>query len=183
MKKFLLVLLLVVIGVGERVLFDLGPNVELVTTVVMLVAAYWGRREAVGVAAAVMVLSDLILGNTNIFLFTWSAFLLEAMVASEVFGRFKRKGLAKVALGTGVGLGSSLFFFWWTNLGVWWLDSWGMYSRDLRGLVTCYVKALPFLKVNIVGTLIFVPLGFGIAEMKNLRLKIRNYLGNFSLNG
>lgn len=156
---------LVLFAFLERVIFDLGPNVELVTMAMLLASFYLGRRWALWVVFLVMVLSDTILGNTNIFLFTWSGFLIPAVVASGVFGRRKNPGGAKrVVLATGVGVGATLFFYSWTNFGVWLLDSWGMYSRDFSGLLLSYINGLPFLRMQMASTLLFVPVGFVVVE-------------------
>src|SRR3989344_4263226 len=73
----------------ERVAFDLGPNFEFVTGAMLLAAAYLGTRYSLTLVLVVMVLSDLTLGNTNIFLFTWSGFLIPALVASKVLTKAK----------------------------------------------------------------------------------------------
>ncbi len=59
-----------------------------------------------------------------------------------------------------VGLGSNIFFFIWTNFGVWLMDSWGIYTKDLSGLIKCYIFGLPFLKNQFVSSLIFIPTGY-----------------------
>ena len=65
--------------------------------------------------------------------------------------------MRRVVWGTGAGIGGSLFFYLWTNFGVWFLDSWGMYSKDLGGLVYCYMNGLPFLKNSLKSSVILVP--------------------------
>jgi hypothetical protein len=42
-------------------------------------------------------------------------------------------------------LGSSLFFWTWTNFGVWLMNDGITYSRNLQGLLACFVAAIPFL--------------------------------------
>lgn len=154
--------LLVMMALAERVVFDLGPNVELVTTAGLLAAAYLGRRQAAGVVLAVMMVSDLILGNSNIFWFTWSGMAIPMVVAGGVF---KRLGINRMASGAIMGVGANLFFYLWTNFGVWALDSWGMYPNNWAGLIQCYVNALPFLKLQLISTLMFVPTAFGVVEV------------------
>lgn len=175
MKRAVFAVLLITIALVERLWFDLGPNIELVTVVMLLAAAYLDYRWSLLVVAGVMGVSDLVLGNTRIFLFTWSAFALAAVGAGSMFSRFRLRSNSLVLFGTGMGVGSSLFFYLWTNFGVWWLDSWGMYADDLSGLVASYINAWPFLKLSLVSTLVFVPLGFGIVE------SVRFLLANKSL--
>src|SRR3989338_2258626 len=143
-SKYLILIALFIVAFSERVIFDLGPNVELVTAALILSSFYIGRRESFWLTFAIMFFSDLIIGNTNIFIFTWSGFLIPALAVSRLLKKTK-PGLKLLSL-TGLGLSSNIFFFFWTNFGVWLLDSWGMYSNDLSGLVRCYINALPFLK-------------------------------------
>ena len=144
----------------ERTVWDLGPNVELVTTA-MILASFLYSKSSIWGTLAVVVLSDLILGNSNIFLFTWTGFLVPALLLSRprLMKRFscspKRRGLNKILF---FGVGSNIFFFFWTNLGVWLLDSWGMYEKSAAGLIHCYINALPFLKNQLVSSLVFIPL-------------------------
>ncbi|OGM32447.1 hypothetical protein A2803_03165 [Candidatus Woesebacteria bacterium RIFCSPHIGHO2_01_FULL_44_21] len=144
----------------ERVAFDLGPNFEFVTGAMLLAAAYLGTRYSLTLVLVVMVLSDLTLGNTNIFLFTWSGFLIPALVASKVLTKAKNK----IISGSFAGIATSLFFYFWTNFGVWALDSWSMYTNDLNGLLKSYEMGLPFLKMNLLSTILLVPAGFVLFE-------------------
>jgi len=162
MKKFLLAFLLIALGVAGRTVFHLAPNVEMVTLASLLAAAYLGRKYALLVPFAIMVITDTLIGNTNIFIFTWSAWL---MIGFSGLILRKKEGVKLVGAATGWGILTSLFFYLFTNFGVWALDSWGMYSRDLVGLINCCLMGLPFLKANLLGNLVFVPVGFSVVEM------------------
>jgi len=105
----------------------------------------------------------LIIGNSNIFIFTWSGFLIPAIFVSKVFARKRIRGVKRATLGTLAGVGSTLFFFLWTNFGVWLLST--MYPKTISGLLLCYVRALPFLRMQTISTLIFVPAGFFLVEI------------------
>lgn len=166
--KLCLFIVLFLAAFLERTVLDLGPNIELVTASMILASYYLGRKHALWLVLAIMVATDLVLGNTSIFLFTWSGFLVPALLASGVFrklkiGKFNLR-LRLFSL-TGTGVAANLFFYLWTNFGVWLLDSWEMYGNDLSGLVRCYINALPFLKNQLISSLIFIPLGFFITEM------------------
>ena len=138
----------------ERTLFDLGPNIELITLALVVSTFYINKKTAFILTLATIALSDIILGNTNIFIFTWTGFLIP-IVFLNVFKKLK----ASVFLGTLTGVSANIFFFIWTNFGVWALDSWGMYPNTLQGLVQSYINGLPFLRYQLISTLIFVPLG------------------------
>lgn len=158
MKKFVYALLLVALGVLGRTVFHLAPNVEVVTLSTLLAATYLGGAYAVFVPLGIMGISDAIIGNSRIYLFTWSAYMLIGL-GGLVLRRFRKKDLKLVGAATLFSIPSSLFFYLWTNFGVWVL---GWYPSTWAGLIQCYVMGLPFLKLNLIGNLIFVPLGFGL---------------------
>lgn len=159
--KLGIVILLIALALGERVLFDLGPNVELLTVTTFLAAVYLGFPYSLLVPLTALLISDFILGNSRIFVFTWSAYLLIGLV-TLILSRWRGHTAKLVFAATTGSFLSSLFFFVWTNFGVW-LQGW--YARDWAGLVRCYYLALPFFRNNLFSNLLFVPLGFGIVEM------------------
>lgn len=145
-------------------MFDLGPNIELVTMSLVLTSFYVGRGESFWLTLTIMMLTDLVIGNTNIFLFTWSGFLIPAIFAK---GFFPKAGVrTKIFRGALAGMASTGFFFVWTNFGVWLLSS--MYPKNALGLVMSYVNALPFLRYQAISTLVFVPLGIALVELAAL---------------
>jgi len=174
MRNFLAFLLLVLIGILGRTVWHVGPNIELVTVGAILAGLYFGRIYAVLTPLLVMVVSDRIIGNTNIYYFTWSAYILMGLGA--YFVRKKYRGLkikGKVLAGAGGAVLASLFFYIWTNFGVWAMDSWGIYSRDFGGLFKCFVMGIPFLRNNLAGNFVFVPmfiLGTEMLKMLAARL-------------
>ena len=149
----------------ERTVFDLGPNYELLTAAMILSSYFINRKSTFLLTLLVIAFSDRIIGNSKIFLFTWTGFLLPALFASPILRYLYTKysilhtKILPLTL-TLTGVSANLFFFIYTNLGVWLLDSWGMYTKDLSGLILCYINGLPFLKNQIVSSLIFIPMGF-----------------------
>lgn len=160
MKKLIFGFLLI-IAILERTVFDLGPNFEFITTALILSAFYLGQKQSLLLIFLVLLVSDSIIGNTNIFIFTWTGFLIPAFFASNIFKKFK---LNKIILGTGLGIGSNIFFYLWTNFGVWLLDSWGMYLKTIQGLLLSYINGIPFLKYQLTSTLLLLPLIFAVFE-------------------
>ncbi|MGD8744131.1 MAG: hypothetical protein PVJ52_00865 [Candidatus Woesebacteria bacterium] len=173
MKKVLLISLFLAAFL-ERTVFDLGPNYELVTTAMILAVHYTGKKEGFLLTLAIVAFTDRIIGNTSIFLFTWSGFLISALFASDVLKKFnKRKNKLQNPITSGsfdpatltiTAFSANILFFLWTNFGVWFLDSWGMYPDNVYGLLLSYINALPFLKNQLVSTLVFVPSGFLVIE-------------------
>jgi len=161
----------------ERVWFDLGPNMELVTLASLLAAFYMDKKMALFLTFGLVVLTDIIIGNSNIFIFTWSGFILP-IFAIEAFKKLK---MNKVFSGLLAGISFNTIFYLWTNFGVWALDSWGMYPNTAFGLLQSYINGLPFLKYQLTSTLFFVPIGFLIYEVvfNNLYSKIKSSLSKF----
>ncbi len=184
-RKILFIGILFLAAFGERVLFDLGPNVELITMAMILASFYFGKKESFWLTFAIIAVSDRIIGNSNIFLFTWTGFLIPAILLPKLFGNWKASATSSLKIGnylrkiislTGTGLLANLFFYTHTNLGVWLLSN--MYPKTAAGLVMSYVNALPFFRYQLTGTLIFVPLGFTLTEiaiylLKNYQVRVR----------
>ena len=179
-SQALLIVSIFLLALVERVWFDLGPNIELITLATILSAFYLNKKSAFLLTLGIMALSDLLIGNSNIFLFTWSGFILPILAINT----FKNLQVNKILSGTLAGISSNLFFFFWTNFGVWALDSWGMYPNTAFGLMSSFINGLPFLKYSLTSTLFFVPLGFLIYEITFNSLptfsKIKSALSRFS---
>jgi hypothetical protein len=164
--SYMLLATLFLIAFLTRTVWHLGPNIEFVTTAMLLSAAYLGKRQSLWLTLTIMVSTDLILGNSNIFLFTWSGFLIPAFLLPILFKNLKlitKNFQWKILSLTGTGLLANLFFFVHTNFGVWLLGS--MYPKTASGLLMSYVNALPFLRYQTAGTLLFVPVGFVLTEV------------------
>lgn len=162
LKKLIFASFLIALGIFFRTFWHLAPNVEYVTAASLLAGAYLGKKYALLVPFTIMVLSDTLIGNSNIFVFTWSGYLLIGLM-----GQMGLMGKSNLKRATAAGVLASLFFFVWTNFGVWLMDSWGMYPRTIGGLMESYVMGLPFLKLNLLGNLFFVPVSFGVVEFLN----------------
>ena len=174
MKKSILIIFFL-LAFLERTLYDLGPNIELVTTAMILSSFFYGKKETLFLVFLIMLFSDIVIGNTNIFLFTWTGFLIPVLFSQKIINKFScllkpsvKKASSPLSLAA-TGLSANLFFFFWTNFGVWLIS--GMYSKTLTGLLMSYINALPFLRYQAISTLIFVPSGF-------LLIKAVFYLAN-----
>ncbi len=82
------------------------------------------------------------------------ATLAAVVVLGRVLARSRRTWSVAVASVT-----SSLLFYLVTNFAVW---AWGtLYPHDAAGLAVCYLAALPFLGLSVLGDLTFSALLFG----------------------
>lgn len=166
-KKIVFVIIISVAAIIERLWFDLGPNIELITGVTILSTLILGKRGGFFVPLLILAITDTFLGNTGIMLFTWSAFVLEALAIPPLIKKIKfneRKKIKKLIFPSALGAGASLWFYLWTNFGVWFLNSWKMYPKTLNGLISCYFAGLPFLKLNLVSNVLLLPLFFVFKE-------------------
>lgn len=161
-KNILFVVLLITFGVLTRTIFHVGPNIEFVTSI-GLISGYLfkEKRLALLVPLLIMLVSDSIIGNTKIFLFTWSAFLIPSLLGLLIT-KFKvdlkvKLGWFKLAFLTLNGSAiSTMIFFIWTNFGHWLTTT--MYSKDINGLTQSYINAIPFLRNQLAGNLLFAPM-------------------------
>lgn len=172
-NNLIFILVLIFLGVSSRTLFHLGPNVEYVTAASLLSGYYLGKKWGTVVPVAIMVISDWIIGTTSIFIFTWSAYVIFGLA-----GYFFRKiniEKYKIFRIFALSISAGLFFYFWTNFGVWFLDPWGMYSKTFEGLVNCYILGLPFLKYNLIGNIVFVPVSFYLADFLTNLSKYPSY--------
>lgn len=153
-KKIVIAILISLLGASLRIFLNEKvsiPNFEAVTSISLLAGSFLGGIFGAITSLSMIFLSDIYLGNTQIYFFTWSAFLLIGILGSLIKNNSKHYVL-KVS---GLGLGSVLFFYLWTNFG-WWLIS-GTYEMSFLGLIRCYVAGLAFLRNQMISVLVFVP--------------------------
>ncbi len=97
-----------------------------------------------------MIITDLVIGNNWILLFTWSGFAILGL-----FGYFlkRKKSLTvrHIPRILGVGIAGILIYDIWTNFGTF-LGGW--YSHTWEGFVLCYTNALPFMFWHLLSTTI-----------------------------
>ncbi|OGG22171.1 hypothetical protein A3D03_02625 [Candidatus Gottesmanbacteria bacterium RIFCSPHIGHO2_02_FULL_40_13] len=160
-KNLFTAILLIVLGVASRTIWHVWPNVELVTSIALISSSFLSRKWTLFVIISVMAISDMLIGNTNIFIFTWSGFLIIGNLGYLSHLSNLRRG-ERILQATGLGVAASLWFYLWTNFGVWLLDSFGMYPRSLQGLLDAYIYAIPFFKYNLYGNLVLVPVSFTV---------------------
>jgi hypothetical protein len=151
----MLALILVIAGCLLRFVPH-APNFTPVAAIALLSGAYMSRRRALTVALLVMMISDLFIGTHNVMLFTWAGFAVIALLGSSIKTRFSWLGLISTSLV------SSITFYLISNFGVWVM---GWYPHTLKGLINCYIMALPFLRNFTLATLIYTLALFGLYEL------------------
>ncbi|MBN2016498.1 hypothetical protein JW766_06745 [Candidatus Dojkabacteria bacterium] len=169
-KDVLLIFIYVLLGVLTRTIWHIAPNVEFVTALSIASAFFLRKKYSFFVPIIIMVVSDLIIGNTPIFLFTWSAFALAHIlgkslhlnVADRLLGKIAREVKILVVSECG-GIIFSLFFYLWTNFGVVVVSN--MYPKNIEGLFLSYKMGLPFLWPQLIGNMIIVPAVFLLTDI------------------
>lgn len=153
-KTVITAALLTAVGVIGRLLLQDMPNIETVTVVTILAAALLSGPWGAIVGLVTVATSDVIIGNTNILLYTWTGWMIVGAIALIVRYRGQRLPKALLQL-TAAGLLGNVAFFVWTNFGVWHIGD--LYPHTIQGLVDCYIAAIPFFRNQLVSTLVFVP--------------------------
>jgi hypothetical protein len=127
---------------------------------------YLGRKQALTIPLAAMILSDLFLGFDSVAmrLSVYGSFLLTVFIG---FWLKKHKNYKYIILAS---LASSLLFFLITNFTVWAVTN--MYPKSLSGLIESYFYAIPFFRNTVLGDLTYSGVFFGGYELvKKLILK------------
>lgn len=162
LNTFIFIFIAVVVVLLTRTVFRIGYNVEFVTAISFSAGFFFRDRFSPYLVPIVsLFLTDLILGNTIIALFTWSGFLFPVILGKLVNQLSNSK--SNVVINVLSGLTSTFFFFFWTNFGV--VVTSKMYTKDLAGLVDSYINGLPFLYNQILGNIILVPCVFFVSRL------------------
>ena len=183
--NIILAIIFIIIGVLTRTIFHFGPNTEFVTALTLASAYYFvNKKFALIVPLAIMFFSDLIIGNTTIYLFTWSGFLITFLIGELASNkRFKKlvnsSFLKKFLFIESIAILSTIIFFLWTNFGVVVLGN--MYSHDINGLILSYINGLPFLRPQIIGNIVFTPAVFITVEsFIKKKINFKSYFREFN---
>ncbi|RLF37426.1 MAG: hypothetical protein DRN03_02340 [Thermoplasmata archaeon] len=120
----------------------------LVAVISMLSGYFMDKRwTSILIPLTVMSITDLVIGNNLIFLFTWSGFAMIALLSY----RLKSKGMFCMQRKSwifGMGMASVLMYDIWTNFGCWLL----WYPHTIKGLILCYTLAIPFTLWHLLST-------------------------------
>jgi len=131
-----------------------APNLAPMGAVAILSGRTLSKKKAILTIIGAMLLSDLVLSGlygypylSSISFFVYGAFILQAFL-----GRALRKKTGGSMIAAFVG---ACLFFLITNFGVWAQGM--MYAQTMDGLIQCYIMALPFFKMTLLGNLIWTP--------------------------
>ncbi len=108
------------------------------------------------IASAVFVILTMLVSDVFLGFGGYTPYVYLGFLSYPLAGLLSRKG--KIGLIVAPLAGSS-FFFLISNFGVW-LEGW--YPQTLPGLITCYVKAIPFYRNTLLSDILFCTLIFGV---------------------
>lgn len=163
LNKVLLVTTLILLAAATR-LFDHPANFTPIAAIAIFGGALLGKRLAYVLPLAIMLISDIALEliSGNGFypdqVFVYGSFLMVVFLSSKTL---RSKVKAQNVLGTA--LASSVLFFLVTNFGSWLM--WDIYPNTASGLIQSYVMAIPFFQNEILATLSYSAVLFGIYHL------------------
>ena len=163
------------------------PNFSPMAAIGLFGAAHFAKKwQAFFIPLLGIWLSDLVINNfiytssdLNIVWFYngfyWQYISYVLIIFTGLFIFNKGVSLSKTFGGI---VGSSGIFFLVSNFGVW--ASSGMYSKNIAGLISCYIAGIPFMNNTIISDFLFTTVLFGSyyllqSEYSSLKIKHLKY--------
>lgn len=115
------------------------PNMTPIGATALFSSAKFGMKKGMIILLLTMLITDIMLGLHRVMWATYGSLLITLFIGRWVQ---KKYSLSRFMTGT---LISSILFFIITNFAVWFIPN-GMYTKNLTGLIHCYVMALPFFR-------------------------------------
>lgn len=167
MKKFnsqiIWVVVMIGVAVATRTVLHLGANFEWITALTVVAAMKLRGRYALAVPVLSVMISDILIGNDAIFIFTWSGFAM--MFVTTWLCRSRLNDLSVIGRYTGataIAVANVLLFYFWTNLGVVLVGK--LYVISFTGYVQSLYMALPFLQNQLLSAVIATPAVLAVYE-------------------
>ncbi|MBU1298090.1 MAG: hypothetical protein KKF20_01155 [Bacteroidetes bacterium] len=157
MARYFFIFILILLAALSRLLPH-PPNVAPITALALFGGVYLDKKHIFVVPIAAMLISDYFLGFHSEMIWVYASFSAIGLIGLWLRNH---QGILTTVGATLVG---SILFFVVTNFGVW-LSPFFMYSRDLSGLIQCYLAAIPFFKNTLLGDIFYVGMIFGVFEL------------------
>lgn len=132
---------------------------------------YLNKKYAIALPLLSMIVADTILG------FDWivTPVIYACIASSALIGSWiknERGHTAKFIIRTlGGTLASAVIFFIFTNFATW--LAYDTYTKDMNGLIQCYVMAIPFFRNTLGGDMLFISVFVAIYEMLSRAIAAR----------
>jgi hypothetical protein len=154
--RFIVLILLILAAAATRALPLLIPHIWGFTAIYALAifagAQFNNKALAVVIPLAAMAISDLFIGDG----FIMTVYI--GFTAIVLCGMAIQKHLTVTTIGLASIVGAVLFFLI-TNFAFFYPETY--YPHNIEGVITSYVRGLPFLRNALISDLIYVPLLFG----------------------
>jgi signal transduction histidine kinase len=151
--RVLLIVTMIAAAAASR-LIPHPPNMTSIAAMALFGGAtLTDKRLAFLVPLAALFASDVVLGFHNQMVAVYGSF---ALIVCFGLWLQQRKTALTIA---GAAIASSLLFFIVVDFGIWLMGD--MYPRTFAGLAACYTAALPFLRNQMVGDLLYTAVLFG----------------------
>ena len=173
MPQFTAVAMCVVVGIIGRVIPHV-PNVTPMTSLSLFAGSKLKRIIALFTIIITFALSDILLSlfyGYAVFS-SWTFFVYSGFIIITFMGKFLSRRFSWSKFPCYM-VATTLFYWLWTNCGVW-LTS-GLYAKNLTGLFSCYVVALPFLRNALIGDFIWGIVVFGVFAFIGHKREWRNW--------
>lgn len=167
---------LLALAIASRVVWHL-PNMTPLIAIAMMAGMCLPRLWAMLLMLLAMLVSDGLLACLHGYAwfgswswFTYSGLMGIALVGSLLSLRSQFLSVLLVSLLSGFG------YWLWTNFAVWLLSD--MYPTTLSGFVACYTLALPFLQHQLLATVFWIVVLFGVVKivlLPRINLLFRNH--------
>lgn len=161
------------------------PNFTPLLSLAVFCGGYIDKKYSYILPLLLYVASDLIIGLHGVIFFTWGSIFLIALGAKFFLNpkkTYPKRQISshKTSFFSTIfyTIFASLFFFIVTNFGVWFA---GWYPHNWTGLWQCYINALPFFRISLLGDIFFVSLlagayNFAFAKIVSPRWKFALFL-------
>lgn len=154
---------MIVFAVATRTVWHLGANFEWITALTVVAAMKLRGRYAISVPVLGVMISDILIGNDAIFIFTWSGFALTFATTWASRNRINQLNGAQRYFGaTAFAVANVLLFYFWTNLGVVLVGK--LYALSFAGYLQSLYMALPFLQNQLLSAIITTPAVLAVYE-------------------
>ena len=137
------------------------PNFTSLLALSFYVPALFGLRFLPAVLVS-FVITDLVIGYHSGTHWTWGSVMVIGLMS-----QYLNKNISSRLFGALLG---AIIFFLITNFGVW---TSGMYEFSVKGLIDCYVLAIPFFAYSIISTILFsllIETGYKLYKMKYFKV-------------
>ena len=133
--------------ITSRVFSDI-PNFT-PTLSLIIFASYYFRNLTISSSIVLLsqIVSDIFIGFYSYIFFVYGSFLVIIYIAPIIMKKLTTMSVLVTSV-----ISPSIFFII-SNFGVWFAVS--LYTKDLNGLIECYVAGLPFYDESLLSTILF----------------------------